>query len=106
MGRLTTQGLCLYSKTVTLGVIHSQSNNPILLLLGGVCEKHKTFQNNSTHRWSYRAITFSVLKSRGRPVSKALVDVFVTSKCIHLYILYCISLYPNGHVCSSDRESH
>ena len=23
------------------------------------------------------------------------VDVFVTSECIHLYILYCISLYPD-----------
>ena len=22
-------------------------------------------------------------------------DVFVTSECIHLYILYCISLYPD-----------
>ena len=23
------------------------------------------------------------------------VDVFVTSECVHLYILYCISLYPD-----------
>ena len=34
------------------------------------------------------------------------VDVFITSECIHLYISYCISLYPDGDVCSSDRESH
>ena len=26
---------------------------------------------------------------------KGSVDVFVTLECIHLYILYCISLYPN-----------
>ena len=34
------------------------------------------------------------------------VDVFVTSECIHLYILDCISLYPDGDVCSSNWESH
>ena len=34
------------------------------------------------------------------------VDVFVTLECIHLYISYCISFYPDGDVCSSDRESH
>ena len=34
------------------------------------------------------------------------VNVFVTSECIHLYISYCISLYPDGDVCSSDRKSH
>ena len=33
------------------------------------------------------------------------VDVFVTLECIHLYISYCISLYPDGDVCSFDRES-
>ena len=34
------------------------------------------------------------------------IDVFVTSECIHLYISYCISLYPDKDVCFSDRESH
>ena len=34
------------------------------------------------------------------------VDVFVTSKCIHLYISYCISLYPDKDVCSSYWEIH
>ena len=37
---------------------------------------------------------------------QASVDVFVTSECIHLYIFYCISLYPEGDVCSSDQEIH
>ena len=35
-----------------------------------------------------------------------IVDVFVTSECIHLYISYCISFYPDEDVCSSDRESY
>ena len=34
------------------------------------------------------------------------VDVFVTLECIHLYISYCISLYPDGDVFSFDRERH
>ena len=36
----------------------------------------------------------------------ACVDVFVTLECIHLYISYCISIYPGGDVWSSDREGH
>ena len=29
---------------------------------------------------------------------KGSVDVFVTLECIHLYILYCISLYPDVRI--------
>ena len=36
-----------------------------------------------------------ILKIFRMSYCKAIVDVFVTSKCIHLYILYCISLYPD-----------
>ena len=45
------------------------------------------------------------LSGMGRPSDVCGVDVFVTSKCIHLYISHCISLYPKRDVCFFDWES-